>query len=128
MAGKIGKMPPILRDDTDYNAWKSDIDVWIMFTDLEKKKIGPAIYLALEGKAREAVCDVDKTKLGSDEGGKEIISVLDGVFLKDANTRAYLAFKSFYNFKRTSGMTIIDFITQYEKLYSEIKKYDMKLP
>ena len=93
-----------------------------------KKKLGPAIYLALDGKARDVVRDIDKTKLASDTGADEIIKILENTFLKDENTRAYLAFKSFYNFRRTAGMTIVEFITMYEKLYSEMKKFDMKLP
>ena len=93
-----------------------------------KKKLGPAIYLALDGKARDVVRDIDKTKLASDTGADEIIKILENTFLKDENTRAYLAFKSFYNFRRTAGMTIVELITMYEKLYSEMKKFDMKLP
>ena len=125
---KINKMPPIFKDDMDFLSWKNDIDVWLLFTDIDKTKHGPAIYLALEGKAREAVRDIDKQKLSSDEGASAIIEALEKVYLKDENTRAYLAFKNFYNFKRTAGMTIIDFITQYEKLYGEMKKFNMVLP
>ena len=128
MATKIGKMPPKLDDEVNFTEWRSDIDVWLLFTDIDKKKLGPAIYPALEGKARDVVRDIDKTKLASDTGVEEIINILESTFLKDENTRAYLAFNSFYNFRRTSGMTIVEFMTQYEKLYSEMKKYDMKLP
>jgi hypothetical protein len=86
---KISKMPPILKDDMDFLSWRNDIYVWLLFTDIDKKKNGPAIYLALEGKAREAVRDVDKTKLSSDEGATTIIEALEKVYLKDENTRAY---------------------------------------
>lgn len=49
MVIKIGKMPPRLGDDVNFTEWRSDIDVWLLFTDIDKKKLGPAIYLALEG-------------------------------------------------------------------------------
>ena len=101
---KINKMPPIFKDDMDFLSWKNDIDVWLLFTDIDKTKHGPAIYLALEGKAREAVRDIDKQKLSSDGGASAIIEALEKVYLKDENTRAYLAFKNFYNFKRTAGL------------------------
>ena len=122
------KMPPVLRDDVDYNLWKNDIKVWSVFTDLEKKKIGPAIYLSLEGKARDVVRDVDMDVLASDAGYDEIVKVLDNAFLKDKSTRSYIAFKEFYNFKRTSDMSIVECVTQFEKHYSEMKKYEMNLP
>ena len=122
------KMPPVLKDEVDYNLWKNDIKVWSVFTDLEKKRIGPAIYLSLEGKARDVVRDVDMDLLTSDTGYDEIIKVLDSVFLKDKNTRSYLAFKEFYNFKRTSGMSIVECVAQFEQYYSEMKKYEMSLP
>ena len=97
---KINKMPPIFKDDMDFLSWKNDIDVWLLFTDIDKTKHGPAIYLALEGKAREAVRDIDKQKLSSDEGASAIIEALEKVYLKDENTRAYLAFKNFYNSRK----------------------------
>ena len=126
--GTKGKLPPTLRDDMDYSNWVNDVKVWSLFTDLDKKKIGPAVYLSLEGKAREVVREIDYAKLASDEGYAEIISALDNVFLKDKNTRSYLAFKSFYNFKRSSGMSIVEFVTSFEKYYHDIKKYEMVLP
>ena len=122
------KMPPVLRDDVDYNLWKNDIKVWSVFTDLEKKKIGPAIYLSLEGKARDVVRDVDMNVLAFDAGYDEIVKALDNLFHKDKSKRSYIAFKEFYNFKRTAGMTIVECVTQFEKYYSEMKKFEMNLP
>ena len=84
--------------------------------------------MALEGKAPDVARDVDKEKLASDEGCEDITKLLDSVFLQDVNTRSYLAFKSFFSFKRSSGMNLIEFTTQYEKLYADMKKYQMTLP
>ena len=85
---KIGKIPPKLEDDVNFTEWRSDIDIWLLFTDIDKKKHGPAIYLALEGKARDVVRDIDKAKLAADDGAKEIITMLEKAFLKDENMRA----------------------------------------
>ena len=49
-------------------------------------------------------------------------------FLKDQNTRADLAFKEFYDYRRPAGVTITDFIARFEYLYHKLKQFDMKLP
>ena len=37
----------------DYASWKSDVEVWRLLTEIKPEKIGPAVYLALQGKARD---------------------------------------------------------------------------
>ncbi len=49
------KAPPALKEDVPYENWKKEINIWQLFTTLEKKKQGLAIFLSLEGKAREGV-------------------------------------------------------------------------
>ena len=66
--------------------------------------------------------------LGKNDGLKKILDKLDSIFLQDANTRAYLAFKEFYEYKRSPGQLFSDFIVNFERLYSKIMKHDMKLP
>ena len=65
--------------------------------------MGPAVYLTLTGRAREAVRDLKPADIGKETGLDEIIVKLDAVYLKDENTHAYVAFKEFYEFKRASG-------------------------
>ncbi len=85
-----GKLPPILRDDMDYSNWVNDVKVWSMFTDLDKKKIGPAVYLSLEGKARECCKNIVIEKLrGSTEIG-ELLSKLKDLFAKDSEQEAFM--------------------------------------
>ena len=47
------KNTPEMRDDLLYDYWKKELQIWCMFTDLEKKHQVPAIFLTLKGKARE---------------------------------------------------------------------------
>ena len=37
------KASPVFVEDEDYLSWKNDAEVWEMFTDLCKKKQGPAV-------------------------------------------------------------------------------------
>ena len=128
MAGKSIKAPPIFSEGDDYLAWKNDISVWELFTDLAAPKRGPAVYLSLVGKTREAVREVDVATLAVAGGVKVITDKLDGIYLKDANTQAYMNFKEFYEYRRSSGETFNQFIVQFEKLYTKITMYDMTLP
>ena len=38
------RTPPILAGEESYLEWKEDLAVWELFTDLEKRKRGPAVY------------------------------------------------------------------------------------
>ena len=97
------KAPPVFNEKEDYLNGKNDLEVWKLFTDTGKKKMGPAVYLTLTGRAREAVRDLNPADIGKETGLDEIIVKLDAVYLKDENTHAYAAFKEFYEFKRASG-------------------------
>ena len=78
------KAPPVFKEDGDYMSWKNDIEVWEMFTDIEQKKRGPAVYLSLTGKAREAVRDLKPAELGGNNGVQIILAKLDSYFLLSA--------------------------------------------
>ena len=91
-----------------------------MFTKLPKKKQEPAVYLSLTGRAREAV--------GADDGLTKVMTKLDSIYLQDKSTRAFIAFKEFYDYRRSSGDKYADFIIQFEKFYNKIAKFDMVLP
>ena len=128
MAGKSIKAPPIFNEGDDYLSWKSDISVWEIFTDYAAERRGPAVYLALTGKAREAAREIPANDLAGADGVKTITDKLDEIYLKDKNTQAYQNFQEFYQYRRASGETFNEFIVQFEKLYTKIVKYDMVLP
>ena len=128
MAGKSIKAPPVFAEDDDYLSWKNDLAVWEMFTDYAAEKRGPAVYLVLSGKARDAVREIAAANLAVAGGVKVITDKLDGIYTKDKNTQAYQNFQEFYQYRRGSGDTFNEFIVVYEKLYNKIVKYDMTVP
>ena len=64
MAQLKPKTPPGLSKGC--SNWRADLEIWEMFTDLEKKKREPAVFLSLTGQDREYV-----RALGAEEVGKE---------------------------------------------------------
>ena len=107
--------------------WPNDVKIWQLFTDLEKKKQGSALYLTLTGRARECVPELTPEVIGGDDGVQKIIEKLDKLFMKNQNARAYLTFKKFYDYRRPAGVSITDFILRFEYLYHKLKQFDMKL-
>ena len=83
MAGKSIKAPPVFAEDDDYLSWKNDLAVWEMFTDYAAEKRGPAVYLVLSGKARDAVREIPAANLAVAGGVKVITDKLDGIYVKD---------------------------------------------
>ena len=124
------KYPPVFDpdEDDDYVSWKNDVEVWKLYTNEDKKKLGLAIYLSLKGKARDAVRELKPQDLGNDDGYDIVIRKLDSVYLKDETTRAFCAFQEFHSYKRSSGENFSDFIVKWEHLYQKIVRFDMKLP
>ena len=55
MAQLNPKTLPVPSDLEGYSNCRADFEIWEMFTDLEKKKRGPAVFLSLTGQARECV-------------------------------------------------------------------------
>lgn len=122
------KTPPILTEDSNYSEWKLDLSIWELYTDLETKKRGPAVFLSLSGRAKEVCRSIAVADLGKDGGVKLITDKLDTVLEQDKNTRVFLAFKQFYNYKRPSGTTITDFLIKYEYLYQNLGNENITLP
>ena len=122
------KTPPILTDEIQYSDWKNDMEIWKLYTDLDKKKQGPALYLTLSGKARECVRGLKSAEIGDEGGLQLILTKLDAVFEDDVNTRTYMCFKEFYDYRRPAGVGIKEFIIKFEHLYHRLGTFDVKLP
>ena len=74
---KMLKSPPNFDPERDnYEQFKKDIALWELLTELDNKKKGPAVYLSLKNKAREAVRNLPIEEISADGGLKTIIDRL----------------------------------------------------
>ena len=121
------KAPPSLSKCSSYEAWLKEIQIWQAFTDLADVKQGPAIFLTLEGRSREAVLELDVSKISAKDGVKTIIEKLDSLYLKDKTQSAFEAYDSFEKFRRPSEMTINEYINQFERLKAKTESYKTQL-
>ena len=104
-----------------WKEYKKEVDVWATLTNLRKPKQGPALWMALKGKAKEAVQEMTLDEIKSDNGFEQMIEKLDAVFKTDDNQAAYMAYRDFETFVRPADMTIQDFIIKFESLNNKIK-------
>ena len=90
MASKYFSPPALLKDK--YSTWKKQMQIWEMATSLDKTKRAPIVFLSLEGKAREAILELDTAVLNSEDGMKNLYEKLDTLFLEDINQSAFRAY------------------------------------
>ena len=64
------KTPPALSKSSSYENWIKEVSIWQKLTDLDRKKQGLAILLSLEGKAKDAVLELDVDVISAENGVK----------------------------------------------------------
>ena len=101
--------------------------IWKHVTSLDKAKRAPMVFLSLEGKAREAVLELDTAVLNSEDGMKKLYEKLDTLFQENINQSAFRAYETFENYQRLPGTSLEDFLIEfgqktltffYQNLYS----------
>ena len=122
------KAPPKLKEP--YSTWKTELEIWENFTEIEKKKQGGALFLSLPNpsSARDAALELGSTVINSDNGVKAIVEKLDSLFLKDDNILTYQAWKAFIHFKRCSSMNMTDYTIEFNRLYIACKAKKLEVP
>ena len=123
MASNNYKAPPTLGKSSSYDNWLKEIAIWQTFTDITPKKQGSAIFLTLEGKAREAVLELEVKDINCDDGVKNVLAKLDTLYVRDKVQTAYEAYDRFEKFQRNSEMSMSDFMIEFERLLSKTKSF-----
>ena len=119
--------PPQLNTDR-YDAWRKEMSLWEMATSIEKKKRAPTVFLTLEGKAREAVLEMDLPTLNEDNGMTLLYDKLDTLFKEDKNQSAFIAYETFEKYQRPSDMSVCDYLIEFDRLTAKLKDYQIQLP
>ena len=120
MASHNIKAPPLLSKSVNYESWLKELEIWQLFTNEPALKQGPALFLTLEGKAKEAALELSIDELKTD-GVQNIIKKLDSLYKKDSVLIAYEAYDKFEKLQRPDDMSITDFIIEFERLLSKVK-------
>ena len=123
------KNPPCFGDcgGNSYEVWKTELEMWMLVTDIKEEKQALAVTLSLKGQARAIALESEKSKLNSKDGMQYLLSVLDPVFQKNETDISYSIFTQFENFQR-STQTMSEYIVEFERLYNLMKNKSMELP
>ena len=118
----------MLRADFLYENWKKEIIIWQRVQTQKKKKKTLAIFLSLEGKAKEAALDIDDESLNKEDSVGKVLAQLDKVHLKYKIQLAYQAYDTFEKFQRLLEMSVAAFLIEFECFHNKAKAYNMVLP
>ena len=120
--------PPIFKDGDDFFEWKRELSIWSVVTDIDEEKQAAAIYLSLEGKARECCKCIDVQELTGKNGKKALLSKLEALYAVDEEQRIYIAYEMFESYVRPTDVSIPDFLNEWERLYDKIVSKGITLP
>ena len=84
--------------------------------------------MSLEGKAWEAVLELDTVVLNSEDGMKKLYEKLDTLFLEDINQFAFWAYETFENYHRPPGTSLEDFLIEFGRHVAKLKDFNILLP
>ena len=122
------RVPPSFDEGKPFESWKNEDSIWTRVTELEKSKQALAVVLALSGRAREAAMEIPVDDLNKDSGMKTLLAKLDNLFLKEEKDLIYEAYSDFDKVRRDSGVSMSDYIIDFEQRYARMRKYKMELP
>ena len=102
-------------------------------TSIEKKKQGMVSALSLPKKTECGICELVLDKLGKDklccdDGMKNLCKFLTEKLGKDELDDSLERFEDFDSFQRSNEMTIIEFITKFDRKYQRLARGSMTIP
>ena len=103
------------------------MQIWEMAMCVEKAKCAPIVFLSLEGKAREAVLELDIAAPNFEDGMEKVYKKLDTLFLEDINQSPFSAYKTFKGYQRQPDTSIEDFLINFGQHVTKLKDFNILL-
>ena len=94
----------------DFEHWREDVQVWRGITTTRRSAQGGTLYLAIEGKAKQHVHNMDKAIIPTDEGFDEILKLLDEVYMPEAFEKKYRNFYNLFSSDRKTDESLQSFV------------------
>ena len=118
--------PPSIGDD--YGAWKKEIKVWELGTDVAVKKQAPVVIGVLGGDYKTVAMEMSLDDMKKDDGLDLLIAHLDKVFEKDKNDNAYEKYIIFEDIRRNPGEDIGEFMIRFDRAMKQAKAIEIVYP
>ena len=107
------KDPPKF-DGVNFTQWRREVELWGSITKLDKKQQGIAVALTLKDTARSVATALGQAVLNSDDGLKAVLDEMNKLFGKNNIDCQYQALNELEVYARESGVTIMEYIAQFE--------------
>ena len=99
--GRSPTCPKLNPEYTNYEIWRKQVQVWRNITTSKKKEQGSILFLAMDGKAKDHVHNMDLDKLEQDDGFEEVLKVLDEVYLPEIFEKKHRNFNDlWYSYRK----------------------------
>ena len=122
------KAPPVYQEGHSNEEYKRDIQIWILLKVATREESGLLVYRTLTGRAKASCNDLTPDEIASEDGLDLILQRLDTLFLGDDNLRIYRDLDVFEKFRRVNGMSMTDFILEFENLHNKIRSHEISYP
>ena len=122
------KAPPVLCEETGYERYKLEIEIWQLLKVCSKQEEGPLIFRTLPEKAKSTVISLGAAAIGSETGLQQILAKLDTLYLSDKNQRIFQALDAFEKFRRPGTMDMNTFVLEFQKLHDKVSQYNCVYP
>ena len=118
--------PPKFAVGDDYYAWEKDVECWeILSSKLDVEKRGVALFLALEGEAKDYCQSITVAQLKQEDGVKTVVEKIRELYARDKDAIVFQALEEFETYQRTSdnNIDIHSFINEFDNRYFKVKTH-----
>ena len=122
------KAPPEFSDETAYEQYKEELEIWKLLKVCKKEDEGPLVFRTLPPQAKSAVIGLGAEVIGSVDGLNLILTRLDALYLKDTNQRIFQALDTFEKYIRPPNMLMPSFLLEFEKYHDKVTQYNCNYP
>ena len=116
------KCPAFNGDKDKYEDWSVKVKHWAWLTRKTVEAQGLVILMGLEGKAFDAVKDLEDEVLRGASGADAVMKKLDEVYKKELVWSNYDKVVSYLKIERMKSEKIRDYLLRYEKLANDCKR------
>ena len=124
MSSKI-EPPTFVSQTKSYATYKKDLKMWSRITSIEKKLQAEVVVYSLDGHP-SGIKEKIQVGIGSklednEEGIEELMKFLDGIYLQDEMSEAWMKYKSFQKVERGKNQEVLAFISDFDREYNLAK-------
>ena len=114
--------PPRLDNDTVFETWKKEVEIWLYATGLPKTRQAATLIMAMRDSPKRVALNMDVDVIKSEDGVKRLIEELEPVFKEDDTQCTFSSIERFEKFYRLPEQSMKDFVSAFAERHRDLKK------